>query len=514
MSRTTRVFLVFLAVLTGIRFFYAAFLGLGDDEAYGWEWGRRLDWSYLDHPPMIAWIGRLACALFGDHEWSFRLGAIVCGSLFTVLLFLLSTKIFARERTALRATLFLSAIPIYFATSIMMLPDAPLSVFWAAALLCFYQITATGNPIYWRWLGVCFGLGMLSKYNMIMLPVCVLVYLALVKEHRFWLVRKEPYLAALVAALLFSPVMIWNASRGFPSLAFHLVERNKAGLSWLGLPICLAGQLGFVSPLAFVGAVYGMIRSGARAIHGRDRLHAFLFSFSFPYLFVFWAACTLSPTAKQHWPALGYIPALLSMAMIVETPEAGGTARRRGKNGRVFFGLAFATSACLTLLLLVQSTYPIFRIKPTHDLTNELYGWPEVAKAIDEQMQELQKTGKAVVVASRWAMASQVAFYTRDRYDVYSVNPHQEQHDLWNRGSLDGLAGRNALFVSDNRYAADLTNDYSFERVERLAPIEIKRAGRVVRQFNLVRCYNLRGKANASRGIDHVDISHFGISAK
>ena len=42
---------------------YNATLPLHYDEAYYWVWTQRLDFSYFDHPPMIAWllwiVGRL-----------------------------------------------------------------------------------------------------------------------------------------------------------------------------------------------------------------------------------------------------------------------------------------------------------------------------------------------------------------------------------------------------------------------------------------------------------------------
>ncbi|MBT4089283.1 MAG: hypothetical protein HOE30_12390, partial [Deltaproteobacteria bacterium] len=60
MSKTStfqrhRSFLVLLSIVTAVRLFFAVYLRLVDDEAYYWEWGQHLDWSYLDHPPMTGW---------------------------------------------------------------------------------------------------------------------------------------------------------------------------------------------------------------------------------------------------------------------------------------------------------------------------------------------------------------------------------------------------------------------------------------------------------------------------
>jgi len=37
------------------------------DEAYYWSYSQRLDWGYLDHPPMIAVLIKLGSSLFGGE---------------------------------------------------------------------------------------------------------------------------------------------------------------------------------------------------------------------------------------------------------------------------------------------------------------------------------------------------------------------------------------------------------------------------------------------------------------
>src|SRR5271165_3471373 len=44
---------------TLVRFVCLAPVPLGNGEAYYYSWSRFLDWSYYDHPPLIAWVVRL-----------------------------------------------------------------------------------------------------------------------------------------------------------------------------------------------------------------------------------------------------------------------------------------------------------------------------------------------------------------------------------------------------------------------------------------------------------------------
>jgi len=494
MNTWRAAFLWFLAIMTAVRVFYAIRLGLGDDEAYYWEWGQRLALSYFDHPPLTAWIGRITCEILGNNEGGFRAGALASSFLFTALLYMLAFRITGSDRTAFFSAVFISWIPIFAAGAFMMVPDAPLSLFWMASLYVFSRLIDTKRPAWWYVLGVLFGLGLLSKYNMILLPLCAAAFFALSKEHRFWLKRLEPYYALCIGIIIFSPVISWNASHGFSSFAFQFAGRHAHRLSWLPFQLYLAGQLGYLSPLVFVAALGAMVQLTRKALWGRDPKTGFLFSFSVPYFLVFSIACSLSPTSKPHWPVLGYIPALLYCAQSFDGALAGKPRRRRPLT--VYGWLTFGTMLLVSLLLYCQSLYPVIKLSGNADATNELYGWNTVGRRIDEMIQSGSGPAGTFIFATRYNIASQVAFYTGGRYPVYSINPKREQHDIWGRGSLEGLEGKNAIFVSDERYTNDATREYRFEHISGRDTVCIFRAGRPVKMVYLTQCFHFLGPAS------------------
>ena len=51
---TRRNTVVVVALLALWRLHLSQALQLHPDEAYYWLWSRYLDWSYFDHPPMVA----------------------------------------------------------------------------------------------------------------------------------------------------------------------------------------------------------------------------------------------------------------------------------------------------------------------------------------------------------------------------------------------------------------------------------------------------------------------------
>src|SRR5580692_1471573 len=66
---------------TAVRFVCLAPLPLGNGEAYYYTWSRFLDFSYYDHPPLIAWLVR-ATTLFGATPAAVRFGPVLASGAF------------------------------------------------------------------------------------------------------------------------------------------------------------------------------------------------------------------------------------------------------------------------------------------------------------------------------------------------------------------------------------------------------------------------------------------------
>ena len=48
------------------------------EEAYYWNYAQHLDFSYLDHPPMVAILIKLTTSIFGTNEFGVRIASIFC----------------------------------------------------------------------------------------------------------------------------------------------------------------------------------------------------------------------------------------------------------------------------------------------------------------------------------------------------------------------------------------------------------------------------------------------------
>src|SRR5262245_58434730 len=77
------------------------------EEAYYWNYAQHLDWGYLDHPPMVAWLIWLSTTIFGKSELSVRLPAYICWLLAAVFMFRLTLNLYGGP-AAFRAVLLLA----------------------------------------------------------------------------------------------------------------------------------------------------------------------------------------------------------------------------------------------------------------------------------------------------------------------------------------------------------------------------------------------------------------------
>src|SRR3954462_605889 len=78
-----RIILVALLLLGGVaqvRYLnHACPLDLSGDEAQYWDWSRRLDWSYFSKGPLVAYVIRASCAMFGETMPAVRYPAVAFG---------------------------------------------------------------------------------------------------------------------------------------------------------------------------------------------------------------------------------------------------------------------------------------------------------------------------------------------------------------------------------------------------------------------------------------------------
>jgi 4-amino-4-deoxy-L-arabinose transferase-like glycosyltransferase len=467
---------------------------LSPDEAHYWEWSRRLDWSYYSKGPLVAYLIALSTGLGQPTAFWVRLPAVLLGTLTGGLAWLLARRMIGEAGAAL-ALVMLSVMPLYAAGSLLMTIDAPFVCCWALAWWCVSHVGPHRGELAWYGAGVAFGLGLLSKYTMLLFVPCVAVWLAGSPVLRRWLWRREPYDALLLGLLMFSPVLIWNTRHGWVSLA-HVAGQAFAGSgpawTWSSAPEFLGGQLAVASPLLFFlcGAGLGWCQQEGRR---RDRDDLRLLVCASVPVWILFALWSLVSKVQANWPAPALFTAAIAAAGWCTRPH-GGRAHRTLRNLNRLVAASIMLPVLALPLLLEPSVLGAVRLPVPRWLEfvpKHVRGWPELGAAVAALARRSERP--LFIASDRYQIASELAFYVPGQPRTYNINlgRRMNQYDIW--GDVDRLRGQDGVVVTYRMEAPPPELQEAFDSLELAEQVTIADHGRPVQRFTLFRGQGFRG---------------------
>lgn len=191
---------ILIFVLLIFRIILSFKLQFHPDEAYYWLWSKNLDFSYFDHPPMIAYFIKLT-TIFSNSEFFVRFSTIICYLIFNFILYKLAKEMFNEYVGYLSLAIF-NTFPAN-ALGFIITPDIPLMLFTILFLYFSFIALEKDEPKYWYLSGIVCGFGLLSKYNAVLLIISIFFVILLVKEYRKFLFTKYLYLSILLSLIFF-----------------------------------------------------------------------------------------------------------------------------------------------------------------------------------------------------------------------------------------------------------------------------------------------------------------------
>jgi len=498
-----------------LRLLYIGIPELMEQEAYYWNYANHIDISYLDHPPMAATLIWLGTALFGVNEFGVRIAAYCCWLLAAYFSFRLTLKIFGRT-AAIGSVALLAWLPFYLGAGLIMTPDAPLLAAWSAVLYFLYAALVEERKVAWFGVGISLGLGMISKYTIVLLGPGILAFMLFDKNSRRWFLRFGPYGAVIIALLLFSPVVIWNYQHEWASFLFQ-GEQRVTGRTFFTTHR-LAGYITLIlTPAGVLAALYFFIRgnwffktaiqrcsrAGGRLV---NRNYSFLLMMTLSPLLVF-LIFSFTREVKLNWTGplwLSAIPFLSCTSMAV----FGGVA---SKFLQSINWLWKPTLVGLALSAAIVMHYVTFGLPGVpHPPGPILIGWNQFARDIEQLVEEVElETGERPVVIGMdpYQISSGLAFYrTKNRLADGSDSPKRGISETlgwhffgWNSlmysywAKPEDYKGSNIIVVASSKKRAE--SPYFQKRVKRekpIFPLSVKKNGQVVRQFYVRQLYDYR----------------------
>ncbi|XHX78735.1 MAG: ArnT family glycosyltransferase [Stenomitos frigidus ULC029] len=275
-----------------LRSAIALWLPPGFDEGYYYLYSLHPDWSYFDHPLLVAlttgfgpWLTHTV------SPFTIRLGSLLLHTGSLLLLYLTSARLFSRQAASLTLAI-ATLIPIFqLSFGILTLPDSPLMFFWTATLyvaVCEFfgtqQTVAESDvapqrrgdaeeasphstakrkqatllsplpspycPTYrLAIVGLLVGLACLSKYHGLALGFGLIGFCLTSPRYRAALL--SPWMLASLGlfTLAILPIVIWNAQHDWVSLRFQSGRAvPDQGYSFLDLLVTFLAGVGYLFP--------------------------------------------------------------------------------------------------------------------------------------------------------------------------------------------------------------------------------------------------------------------------
>lgn len=487
-----------------LRFLLAESTGLGVDESYAVAVARQLSLSYFDHPPLHFWLaGVMAKLAHSESGEVVRLPFVLCFAGTTWLMYRVGARFFGEHAGALAALLLNISAVFSLTTGGWVLPDGPLMLFMLASVAVIADILFDdasvsapraarllprgSDTLRWVVAGVFAGLAMLSKYHGVFVLAGTGLFLLTSAPHRKWLARPGPYLGALVAFALFTPVLVWNREHEWVSFAFQFGRAQGASGLHVGAMLTnIAGQAGYVLPWIWVPLVvvlWGALRTGTR-----DAARWFLVCLGIGPIAGF-TLIALRGGGLPHWQAPGYLMLFpLLGASVASRLERGDVLARRW--------LRWSTWAFVGLVAILATQTAngwLERLAPSlfakGDPTTDMVAWRELRPTLDAE--NMLAHGEFLAAPS-WIQAGEAAIGTGP--DVPVLCLCADPHHFYYMNDDRTFLGRDAVFVKKLKPDDDVISAFApyFESFQVADTLVIHRAGAEALRVGIYRARGFR----------------------
>ena len=486
------------------------------DEAHYWEWSRRLDWSYYTKGPGVAWVIWLSTKIIGTSEFAVRAPSAIAAALTAMI----GARFAAdaadpRDRAPLYVALCLLLTPALISFAQLMTPDVFCATGWIAVTWLLFRavrpsVTPRATVAYLCAAGFTLGLTCLFKYTALLLLPGLLLFLWV--ERRRLAFNRSLVVGALGGSVLFavaiSPIVIWNITRGWPTLAHQIGRLRLPGgdesvrwnwsplwfLEFAGAQIALLGGVGAV---LLVWSIYRERRwrrqnalDDTRAIAG-----SLLLCSSTPLL-AFYLVLSMFRQTQGNWAIAGYSTLMTFVGIVAADamrdhrervaawralppprPRSGRFSRRPETGFQVawhwFLGIGVVSAIALAAGPSLASLPGLRKIEPLRRAALRASGAKSEGFAIADLLDRPSVAARPpLLIADRYQQASLIAFYTPGHPRVYSaaslMGSRRNAYDFFDDTKLSDpdIVGRDALLFGANR--AEWSGVLLFATIERV----------------------------------------------
>lgn len=222
--------------------------GFHRDELLHLSVSEHLDWGFMEFPPMIGLIGKVSYLLFDYSLLGMRLFPTLAGVGILILCGLMAFEMGGKSKAVLLSGVCILAFLPFYRNHTLFQPVAFDQFFWTLGFFFLIRFINSTNRKYLMLLGITLGLGLLTKYTILVWAFGVFTGLFFYKKGLLFK-DKWLYISASVSLIIFLPNLVWQMLNDFPLLkhlealkAYQLDDINplEFGLAQLDYPFTLA----------------------------------------------------------------------------------------------------------------------------------------------------------------------------------------------------------------------------------------------------------------------------------
>jgi 4-amino-4-deoxy-L-arabinose transferase-like glycosyltransferase len=435
--------------LTAVKVMLAMRLAPFGDEAFYWQESRHLAWGYSDLPPLTAWLVRLGEAVAGHGLLAMRWPFLLLGAALPWLVVQFAREAFD-DRVGWQAGLLCLVLPLAGTLGVLTLPDVPLTVAIALAMLGLLRAAARDRRGDWLLLGLGLGIAWSTHYRAAMVMLVGLLFMALEPRGRLLWRRPGLWLALGCATLGLLPLAVSNWQQHGAGVAFQLVDRNPWQFHASALVQPLEQALA-CTPLLYGVLLWSAWQAWRRRGQGAPWDVLAWLAVGFIGLYFVLGLFADDLRFRAHWPLPGYLPLLAALPALLWHP-----------GGSLFGRRLLAWAACTALLgqglvlgYLALATTPggAARLAGAKAFPYAFVGWREAAALVRPA---IAAAPTALLVADNFVLAAELEFLLGGRRPVFSLDsPLNIKHGrapqlaIWQRDehALRAHAGEPMLLV-------------------------------------------------------------------
>lgn len=500
-----------------VRLVISIWLHPGFDESYYYLYTLHPDWSYFDHPPLVAITTSIGIWLTGQvSQFTIRIGTLLLYTGSLIFLYLAALRLYSLQ-IAINTLAIASAIPIFqIAFGILNVPDTPLLFFWAISLWLaaqeFFDCRVYRPSYRLTLLCLTVGLACLGKYHGFILGLGLFGFCLFNPNYRRALTSKWFAIGIPIFLLIISPVLFWNISHDWESFKFQS-ERAipEGGYQFKSVVVSLAVEMLYLFPTFGLPLLWSIIRTTIQQVSNFNwqqspnigtfknewdlEKRAFLLWLSLPLILGF----TLISGYEQILPAWK-MPGYWSATMLLA--ERITISRRYAANRipyRWFFG-SIGTILLLFSIALSHIAFGTFQIPSK----SAIFGLLPIKTDTSTQIFDIQQLRQGFIGNSQLNTALKKAdFVFTNRYYLggqigMAVEPIFHKPITCFDKDLRGFAfwsksqqwvGKNSIYLGTKTFDVDRDAKQRypsyFKSLTKLGEIPIRRGGEVVETFSV-----------------------------